>query len=91
MKLNLSSQQLKDRYSALSTEELVEICVTSDLPEFAIDLILTELKRRSITDCEIEATYQASRTLSEVRKNSRQRVEKRTWGFAIGFLLRAAC
>lgn len=87
--MDVSYEKLKERYLALSTDELLDIYVTSDLSQIASELIDAELEKRGVTSGDVQSASETAKMLSTVREKSQRRVEKRTVGFAVSFLVLA--
>ncbi len=83
--MEIKHQELKDKYEELSTDQLLQIKVTSEITEIATLLLDDELKKRnvSVEDCNI-ATRDAS--YIQAGRDDQKRSLKRRFQFGLIYL-----
>ena len=85
--MEVSYHQLKNRYSQLSTDELLAIYSSSDLTDTAKSLLEAEISERGVTSHEIADAISDAKGLEQVREIGQRRAWRHIWWFAFVFLL----
>ena len=87
--MNVSVEELRERYSALETDELLNIKVSSDLSEQAITLLDAELNSRNVNTDDYKEAKEINAYLEkerdEVKNNMKRRIKRLLiiWGIVI--------
>jgi hypothetical protein len=83
--MEINHQELKDKYEELSTDQLLQIKVTSELTEIATLLLDDELKKRNIGNEDYKiATHDAN--YIQAGRNDQKRSLKRRFQFGLIYL-----
>lgn len=70
--MNISAEELRERYAGLNTDELLNIKVSSDLQEEAKKLLDAELNIRKVD----ETDYKEAKEIHEYLENEREEVKR---------------
>ena len=87
--MNVSVEELRERYSALETDELLNIKVSSDLSEQAITLLDAELNSCNVNTDDYKEAKEINAYLEkerdEVKNNMKRRIKRLfiIWGIVI--------
>lgn len=85
--MDISYQDLKNRYAALSTDELLEIYVSSDLTETATELICMELNGRDVHLNQLRSATRSAEVHAALRADMQESIEKKLRIFAGALLV----
>jgi len=85
--MDIDYQELRERYQNLSTDELLQIKISSDLTEIAMSLLEEELSKRDVTPDDIEYAEKTEVVLAACRDSAKEEVFSRIRRVVIVFVL----
>jgi hypothetical protein len=68
--MEIGHQELRERYQNLSTDELLQIKISSDLNDLAMSLLEEELSKRDVTPDDIEYAEKTEVFLAAYREST---------------------
>ena len=75
--MQVSLEQLEERYSQLSDDELMSIYISADLSDSVRQLLKAELELRKLTAEDLEDTVKVEQLLARERESARASISKK--------------
>jgi hypothetical protein len=91
--MSISTEELRERYAGLDTDELLNIKVSSDLTENAATLLNAELSARNVQESDYKEAKEINEYLESERDEVKNKIKRRLkrqlilWGAVLVWLI----
>jgi hypothetical protein len=75
--MSISTEELRERYAGLDTDELLNIKVSSDLTENAATLLDAELSARNVQESDYKVAKEINEYLESERNEIKNKIKRR--------------